>query len=143
MIIKLPFYMMEPYAARLNAGLISIIDAGTDTRLVDGYDAAWDYLESWLGQDRWFAVGKNASMFDLPFMEQHGFEVRNHFKHRVLDAGSLYATPEGIPSLPEILEQVESYGIVNPIKGNLHEALYDARLTLWVTQRALNATVVL
>jgi hypothetical protein len=137
-ILKSECYIVEPVAAVMNAGLFAALAEGVDPRIMEE-DEAFDVLETFLGDTRYHCIGKNASTFDLPFLEAHGFEWKRHFKHRVLDAGSLFATPEGVPSLTGILDQLGEC----PVSGELHQAAYDARVTLWAVQQALKGTVVL
>lgn len=132
-VIKQPQLIVEPFAARMNASIIADM-VETSGKCVDGYDEAWATLGGWLGDEKVFAIGKNASMFDLPFMTLKGFPIGKHFHHRVLDAGSLYATCTGIPNLTQILGQIKT---PCPVEGVLHDALYDARVTLWAVQEAL------
>lgn len=131
-IIKLPYYRMEPYAAWLNRDILKRVADGEG---VDGYDEAWDMLEDFIG-DKVFAVGKNVSGFDLRFIENHGFPVRDYFHYRALDVGTFFATPEGIPSLSGVLNQVSLPKSLES-SGKLHDALWDARVCLHIASEYL------
>jgi DNA polymerase III epsilon subunit-like protein len=132
-IIKLPFYLMEPFAANMNRELLRILAENEDERIVDGYEEAWARLSLWL-DGKYFAMGKNVSMFDLPFLENKGFPCVDYFRHKVLDIGNLYATRKGIPSLSQILKREPV-----DIPGKLHDALYDARACVALGARRLSA----
>lgn len=133
-IITAERYVVEPFAANLNKKLFEILAEGTDPR-IRTWDEAMDGIDEFLGDEKYFAVGKNASTFDLPFLMNHGFQWQEYFRHRVLDVGSLYATADGVPSLPQIMER---YPMPLP-EGALHQALWDARVALVYARRALEA----
>ena len=82
-------------------------------------------LNKWLERrDDVFACGKNVAGFDLPWLRyvatKWGQELFG-FKHRCLDLGSVYFTPQrGIPAMSEILKEI---GVQS---SGLHTAYGDA-----------------
>ena len=132
-IIKKFVYKVEPFAAAMHPQLWNILKEGTDPRIVDGYKAAWAKIGAFLGVAKNFALGKNVGLFDLPFMANHGFQWERFFRHRLCDVGTLYSTPEGIPSLKELMEK---YPEVTIPGDGYHDALWDARLTLLLARKA-------
>lgn len=68
-------------------------------------------------------AGKNAAMFDLPFMKEKVTNWQNvWFKHRVLDPAILYYEP-GDKELPDSKKCMERAGIAGEVA---HTALEDA-----------------
>lgn len=140
MVIKRPSYQVSAFAANMNRDLFEVLAKDEDPRIVS-VDDSYELFHSFLRSDeKHYALGKNAGTFDLPFLEQHDYGWEGYFKHRVLDVGCLYATAAGIPSLSDILEYVPLPEALQEC-GSLHHALWDARVTLYLAQRALDGLI--
>jgi hypothetical protein len=125
-VIKLPTYRVEPYAANMNKDLFKAI-CDSDPRVVEGYTAAWNKLYNFLGFEKYNALGFNVASFDLRFLETHGFDVKRNFLHRSLEVNSLYAQKSGLGKK----------WVTPDFVGKKHEALYDAKVALWSAMEKL------
>jgi len=73
-------------------------------------------------------IGKNYSGFDAQFLRTLNCEFPTLFHYRALDIGSMYATDSGVPGLKELVDKWPE--VVQHIPGELHDALYDARVCM-------------
>lgn len=81
-------------------------------------------------------AGKNAAMFDLPFLKKKIKDwQRVYFKHRVLDPSILYYEP-GDRELPDSKKCMERAGIKGEVS---HTALEDALMVVRLLRRKLLA----
>jgi hypothetical protein len=77
--------------------------------------------------DRVNLLGKNVGSFDLQFLKRLPRWPTHRIHYRCLDVGSMWATSDGMESQSELEATFsKDFGIT----GSLHEALYDARVSL-------------
>lgn len=75
-------------------------------------------------------VGQNVGSFDLQFLRKVNTWPSDLIHHRCFDVSTIFATGAGMES---------AYNHERPlIEGNLHEALYDARIALYHAINFLN-----
>lgn len=118
----------DPFALVMNMDLLREISTNKCWTIDNILSNFTDFLSGYgvTPENRVQVIGKNFASFDLQFLKYQPNWPSHLISHRVLDVGSLYATPDGVPS---------TSGIPSPsqdeVSGNSHEALYDARVSLW------------
>lgn len=136
-VIDCPFYRTlvrhetivgSPFALAMNAELLKQIGRGDGISPLAMSRGVATWLRSHKADRRVLTpLGKNVGSFDWQFLKRVEEFPVDLFGHRMLDVGSLYATPDGISSQEELCNRI---AIEYDIPGKAHEALYDARVSL-------------
>jgi oligoribonuclease (3'-5' exoribonuclease) len=117
------------YALKLNASLIARLADGEGKSPGDvgtGFRSWLHNLRAAFNIEQFHLLGKNVGSFDKPFLEASlPYWPFEWFSYRCLEVGSMYATPEGIPS-----QSVLARTLTGCFPGEEHNALYDARVSL-------------
>jgi oligoribonuclease (3'-5' exoribonuclease) len=118
-----------PRALQMNARLIEEIANGGG----EWPSNACGRFQKWLlqhlppGDNSLHALGLNVGTFDLPFLNNIDTWPSWLFHYRSLDINSMYAEPNGMQSTEALQSRLADDF---KIPGKLHEALYDARVSL-------------
>lgn len=91
----------------------------------NGYFDTWilsamKFLDTHFGKDRITVAGKNVAGFDIPFLPK---VIRKRFRHRCIDAGTLFIDWSKDRMPPDLAECKERAGIDTPVA---HDAREDA-----------------
>lgn len=120
-----------PFALTMNAHAIKILAMNVDSNISTPEEAVeWigDFVREYGQLGEVNLLGKNVASFDYPFLKRLPRFPASLFSHRMLDVGSLWATPNGMKSQEQLFKVYSD--IVVDIPGEPHEALYDARVSL-------------
>jgi oligoribonuclease (3'-5' exoribonuclease) len=119
----------SPFALAMNAPLLRQIAEGESVNIRNACADFRDWLNA-RGIDRDNKVtllGKNVGSFDWQLLRRAPGFPAAYINYRMLDVGSMYATPEGISGQAELCEAVAKK---HNIPGVEHTAVYDARVSL-------------
>lgn len=118
-----------PFALAMNAPLLRQIAEGDSVNIY----AACDEFRVWLQEhgvthkNKATLLGKNIGSFDWQFLRLGvGFPTAL-INYRMLDVGSMYASPEGMSGQGDIIPGIEKK---YEIPGTAHTAVHDARVSL-------------
>lgn len=119
--IKHDFLSGNPYALSMNSKTISEMSSGLGFQKQIDAQFRWSvFLTECRGTDRLTVAGKNVASFDIPFLEESGYQTP--FKHRVIDVGAMYLTDFGyVPNLTEINTLLDR----KPVSHDALEDCYD------------------
>jgi oligoribonuclease (3'-5' exoribonuclease) len=119
----------NPYALAMNAALLQRIADGEGVDI----DAACKDFRQWLeingitSKNKATLVGKNVGSFDWQFLRHELDFPVELIDYRILDIGSMYATPYGIRGQAELCAATAKQ---HDIPGAEHTAVFDARVSL-------------
>ena len=122
----------DPFALAMNMELIKKIAEGEGTPV----GVAMQEFRGWLydlgvrTDDPVNVIGQNFGKFDLQFLNKVSWPSC-YFSHRIFDLSSITATRNSMPS-------GSTLGDIPELKGNPHEALFDARRALSHAQDFIN-----
>lgn len=125
----------QAYALAMNSWILDII-SGFKANLsgypifdygwsLDNEESCWihhamRFLDDHFGSEKITVAGKNVAGFDIPFLSK---QVRDRFRHRVLDPGSLYVDWSFDKAVPDFGTCKRRAGILTPVA---HDAREDA-----------------
>lgn len=117
----------QAYALAMNAWILDIISRRVEVdmkHLVYGADE-WparveEFLYEHIASERLTAAGKNVAGFDMQFLPD---QVKQRFKHRVMDIGMACLDFRGDQAVPDLAECKKRCGILTPVA---HDAREDA-----------------
>lgn len=124
--VNLPHVSGDVYALAMNGWILEIIAGRTDGQYpVLGFNETWAEAHRFLTVHfgptaRITAAGKNVAGFDLPFLPR---DLRDRFRHRVIDPGSLFLNFREDKAPPDLLTCLTRAGIDKPVA---HDAREDA-----------------
>lgn len=120
-------YTGTPYALAMNKRVFEALAKGLGMKPVAVTDRFTQWLLKYVKDDKVNLLGQNVGSFDLQFLKALPYWPNQLIAHRHLDLASMYATVDGMTSLSERCERAaQDHGI----PGELHDALYDARVSL-------------
>lgn len=126
--VKRDVIIGEAYALAMNSWILDILSGRTvpEKAPLIYKNNAWvsvarDFLDEHFGGKRATLAGKNVASFDLQFLPK---EIKDKFKHKVLDPGTLYINWETDKESPNFETCKRRAGLDPKVA---HDALEDAR----------------
>lgn len=117
----------QAYALAMNSWILDYVSGRVKNppyAVLDGFmweSNGYEFLRQHFAKsDKITVAGKNVGTFDLNFLP---FMIREQFRHRVLDPGSLFFDPKIDSEVPNFAECKRRAGITTPVA---HDAREDA-----------------